>query len=29
MRRIATLWLPRPHICHPWPLTRFLATTQR
>ena len=29
MRRFATLWLPRPHICHPWPLDRFLATTQR
>ena len=29
MRRFATLWLPRPHICHPWPLNRFLATTQR
>jgi group II intron reverse transcriptase/maturase len=23
MRRLATLWLPRPHICHPWPPGSF------
>ena len=28
MSRLADLWLPRPHILHPWPEERFDARTQ-
>ena len=28
MRKISDRWLPKPHICHPHPLTRFCVRTQ-
>lgn len=28
MTRIAHRWLPKPHICHPWPEERFVVTTR-
>jgi len=28
MQRLIERWLPRPHICHPYPNQRLIVTTQ-